>query len=371
MTKKLLYLLLAALCAASCLFGCYGADGPARSSAPGGPSAADSSETPATESGSAPVPAAEGKLRVHYIDVGQGDSVFIELPDGEYMLIDCGERDCAGRVISFIDRLGCEKIDYLLATHPHTDHMGGMAQVIGSFAIGRIFMPDVVATHSSFSAMLAAISEKGAKIETVSPGFFIFEKEDLRAEVLGPLRITPENLNNCSVVLKLQYGGTSFLFAADAEKDEEAELVGAYGEKLKSDAVKIGHHGSADSSSEEFVRAVGAKIGIISCGAGNPYGHPNRGVMTRWLDSGMETLLRTDLEGTVTVVSDGETVSVGKERAETEYKWVLNLNGKKIHRPDCEGVPGIAERNRVFSVRTLAELEKQGFSPCGKCRPEE
>ncbi|MBP5155521.1 MAG: MBL fold metallo-hydrolase [Clostridia bacterium] len=371
MTKRVLCLLLAAFCAASCLFGCVPPDVPAQQSQTASSAEAQSSAAPGESEDPAQEAPDGGTLKVHFIDVGQGDSVFIELPGGENLLIDSGERDFAGRVISYIDRLGCRKIDYLLATHPHTDHMGGMAQIIGSFVIGRVYMPDAVATHSAFSAMLGAVSEKGLKLETVSSGALMFEKDGLRAEFLGPLRITPENLNNCSAVLRLQYGGTSFLFTGDAEKEEEAELVSEYGEKLKSDVVKIGHHGSADSSSEEFVRCVGAKIGIISCGADNPYGHPVRGVMTSWLAAGMEILLRTDLEGTVTVVSDGETVSVAEKTAENGYRWVVNLNGKKIHEPDCAGATNIAERNRVYSVRTIAELEALGFTPCGTCRPEE
>ena len=371
MTKRFLCLLLAAFCAASCLFGCVPPGEPAQQSQTASSGEEQSSAAPAASADSAQGSANGGTLKVHFIDVGQGDSAFIELPGGETVLIDSGERDFAGRVISYIDRLGCRKIDYLLATHPHTDHMGGMAQIIGSFEIGKVFMPDAIAAHGAFSAMLGAVSEKGLKIETVKSGAVMFEKDGLRAEFLGPVRITPENLNNCSAVLRLQYGETSFLFTGDAEKEEEAELVSEYGEKLKSDVVKIGHHGSADSSSEEFVRCVGAKIGIISCGADNPYGHPVRGVMTSWLAAGMEVLLRTDLEGTVTVVSDGKTAAVAEEAAENGCKWVLNLNGKKIHDPDCDGAKNIAVRNRVYSIRTLAELEALGFTPCGTCRQEE
>ena len=370
MIKRLLCLLLAAFCAASCLFGCIpGGENhvSGQHSAGAEPSFAESA---AAQQTSAPEGKAEGVLKVHFIDVGQGDSAFAELPGGECLLIDCGERDYAGRVISFVDCLGYRKIDYILVTHPHTDHMGGMSLVIESFDVGKIYMPDVVATHSAFSAMLNAVSAKGLKIEIAKDGVCVFAKENLRADLLAPAVIDTDNLNGCSAVLKLQYGGTSFLFAGDAEKAEEAKLVAGYGEALKSDVVKIGHHGSADASSDEFIRAVGAKIGIISCGAGNPYGHPARGVMTSWLAGETEILLRTDLEGTITIVSDGSAVSVA-EKTEYDYKWVLNLNGKKIHRPGCEGAANIQDRNRAYSTRTVAELEALGYTPCGICRPEE
>ena len=222
MLKRLLCLLLA-LGAAFALCACtpFGQD-PASSSGGVSPAQPDISEPVSQGSESAsPGAPVSGELKVHFIDVAQGDSAFVELPGGECMLIDCGERDYVGRVISLADCLGYRRIDYILVTHPHTDHMGGMSAVIGSFDIGRIFMPDCVATNSAFTALLDAVSAKGLKIEIARAGVCIFDKTNLRADLLGPVTLDSESFNNCSAVLKLRYGNTSFLFTGDAEFSEE------------------------------------------------------------------------------------------------------------------------------------------------------
>ena len=319
----------------------------------------------------APTPQNGTDTAVYFIDVGQGDSTFICLPGGKCMLIDSGERDFAGRVISLIDCLGYRKIDHLVVTHPHTDHMGGMSLVVDHFDIGGVYMPDCVSSNVTFTDLMNSLSAKGLSVTIARAGAEVFDSGGLRAYFLAPATPDPENLNNCSAVLKLIHGERSFLFTGDAEAAEESEMVEKSYYALKSDVIKVPHHGSDTSSTEDFVAAVSPEIAVISCGENNPYGHPSAAVMTRWLKGGAGLLLRTDLRGTVCVSTDGIGLSVAESPVEYGYKWVLNLAAKKIHAPECEGASSILERNRACSSRTLSELEKLGYTRCGKCSPAE
>ena len=327
------------------------------------------------ESGSS-LPAEEktgtGKLAVHFIDVDQGDSAFIELPDGQCMLIDCGERNYVGRVITLIDLLGYKKIDHIVVTHPHTDHMGGMALLLGVFDVGEIYMPDVTANTDAFLDLLGAIESKGLSINVAAAGVALAtDYNGLSAEFVGPVNIYPNDLNNCSAVLKTVFGETSFLFTGDAESKEEADILVRYGDSLKCSVLKAGHHGSSTSSSAPFLKSVGAETAVISCGKDNKYGHPHAEALERFAAAGIKNVFRTDLSGTVNVLSDGKTYSVSVGTPELDYKWVLNISGMKIHRPECGGAVSTAEKNRACSARSIAELESFGFTRCGTCKPEE
>lgn len=312
----------------------------------------------------------DGGLRVHYIDINQGDAIFIELPNGECLLIDCGEREFVGRVISLIDCLGYKKIDYLVVTHPHTDHMGGMSAVVDSFEIGDIYMPNCTANTDAFLKLLTSIENKGLKINEARDGVKIDLGNGARADFYGPITID-SNLNNCSAVIKLSYGSKSFLFTGDAESAEEASILAKYANELKSDVLKVGHHGSRTSSSAEFLKAVGAGMAVISCGNGNSYGHPHSEAMARLNKAGIGEILRTDLSGTITVSTDGNDIGVSTGTPDYSYKWVLNISGMKIHTPKCSSSSTMAERNKAYSARALKELEKQGYTRCKSCNPEE
>jgi len=252
------------------------------------------------------------KMSVHYIDVGQGDSIFIELPDGKCMLIDSGEAQYAETVTNFIKGKGYSKLDYVVATHPHSDHMGSMAKVLKEFDVGQIWMSNGVNNTSSYENLLKVISDKGLKIKTASAGKSIISSENLNAIILAPVSAEYENLNNYSVVVKITYGETKFLFTGDAEALSEKEILSS-GADVSADVLKVGHHGSSTSNSDEFIKAVSPSIGIISCGLDNSYGHPHTETVAV-LKKYKVTSYQTDVSGTITVGSNGSSLSVSTEK---------------------------------------------------------
>lgn len=246
---------------------------------------------------------AAGTLSVFYLDVGQGDSEFIELPGGKTMLIDAGTSESGDYIIDFIHERGISKLDYVVATHPHADHIGGMADVLKAFSIGEIYMPDVTHDTKTFDRMLDAIEEKNITVKRAKAGISIFKDGSMNAELLAPCSDSYEELNDYSAVVKLNYGSTSFLFMGDAEELSENEIQG----NVQCDVVKVGHHGSNTSSSPGFVSRTKAKYAVICAGRDNSYGLPKDKIISRWQNAGAE-VLRTDIDGTISFTSDGRTV---------------------------------------------------------------
>ena len=243
-------------------------------------------------------------LRVNYIDVGQGDSIFIELPNKETMLIDAGESYEADNVINYIKNLGISKIDYIVGTHPHTDHIGGLEEVINTFDIGSIYMPKATSTSKTYLDLLTTISDKGLSVKTAKSGVVILDENDLKLEFIAPNSDSYSELNNYSAVLKLTYLDNTFLFMGDAETLSEDEITS----DVDADVIKVGHHGSDSSSSLEFVKKVSPEYAIIMVGEGNSYNHPYQSIIDRYLSVGAN-VLRTDLDGNIVCDSDGVDVS--------------------------------------------------------------
>ena len=254
----------------------------------------------------------EEGLTVHYLDVGQGDATFLELPNNETLLIDSGEAEYQEQVEDYINKLGYQKIDYIIITHPHTDHMGGMAYIINNFSVGRIYMPKALATTKTYETLLKTISDKELKITKGAKGINIIDTEDLKLEIMAPQDHEYDDLNNYSLVLLLTYKNRKFLFMGDAEKTSEDEIT----HDVECDVVKIGHHGSNTSSSKNFVNKTHAKYAIISVGAGNSYGHPHDIVLKRWEEINAK-IYRTDLSGTIIISTDGDNLSI-KESGKDE-----------------------------------------------------
>ena len=246
-----------------------------------------------------------GTAAVHFIDVGQGDSILITTADGA-MLIDTGEAENAQTVIDYIRAQGVTRLDYAMATHPHSDHMGGMAKVIDALPIGEFLAPDVTHTTVSFERMLDALEARGLGITTPAVGAR-FTLGGCVFTVLSPENPSENDLNNASLVLRMDYGGTSFLFTGDAESAAEKEML-ASGLDLDCDVLKTGHHGSGTSSTKAFLAAVSPDIAVISCGTGNNYGHPHADAVSR-LEAAGAAILRTDWEGTIVLVTDGQTIT--------------------------------------------------------------
>ena len=248
-------------------------------------------------------------LKVHYLDVGQGDSIFIELPNNETMLIDAAESYQSENIINYLKNLNYQKIDYVIGTHPHTDHIGGLRDIINTFEIGKIYMPKVVSTTKTYESLLMAIKEKNLKINTAKAGTSIIDTDALKINILAPNNSTYTELNNYSVVTKITYGTTKFLFMGDAEKLSENEIK----ENVTADVIKIGHHGSNTSSSIDFIKKVNAKYGIISVGLNNKYNLPKEETITNWENSGTKIYL-TSINGTITAISDGTNIKIESEK---------------------------------------------------------
>lgn len=258
------------------------------------------------------LPEADGRLCVSFIDVGQGDSAFIEFPGGKTALIDAGEADAAETVVSYIEGRGYDRVDYLICTHPHADHIGGMGAVVEGFSVGAVYMPRVSHTSKTYENLLTAIKDKGLFIQAARAGVEILPGADIRMEFVAPISDSYEELNDYSAVLRLTYGSTAFLFTGDAEAPAEDEMLDA-GVPLTAQVLKVGHHGSDSSSQTRFLEAVAPRWAVISVGADNDYGHPKEKVLSS-LNAAGATVIRTDQAGTVMALSDGSTVEMRTER---------------------------------------------------------
>lgn len=248
-------------------------------------------------------------LKVHYLDVGQGDSIFLEFPNEKTMLIDASVSDASDKIINYIESLNYSKIDYLIATHPHSDHIGGMKEVVNNFDLGLIYMPKVVTTTTTYENLLQAIANKGHKIKTAKAGLNIIDEGNLKVEILAPNSESYEELNDYSVVLKVTYKDRSFIFMGDAEKLSEDEIT----HNVKADVIKIGHHGSSSSTSSRFLKRVNPSFAVISVGKDNPYNHPSETVLKRLENSNVK-LYRTDINGNIIFTTDGDKIKIEVER---------------------------------------------------------
>jgi competence protein ComEC len=251
-----------------------------------------------------------GLMKVSFIDVGQGDSVLAQLPDGRNMLVDAGARDAGTKVINYLKKAGVKKIECLVATHPHEDHIGGMAAVIREFNIGEIYMPGAAHTTRAYSDLLEAAQSKGLKITAATAGIKLVDTGGFSASVLAPGSAAYEELNNYSAVIKLTCGKVSFLLTGDALAQSEAEIM-AKGVNLRADVLKVSHHGSYSSTSRNFLAAVRPQYAVISAGAGNDYGYPHEAILRRL---GGVRVFRTDLDGDVVFTTDGESLQISAGR---------------------------------------------------------
>ncbi|MDE6848892.1 MAG: MBL fold metallo-hydrolase, partial [Ruminococcus sp.] len=243
-----------------------------------------------------------------------GDSIYIA-SGGEGMLIDCGESGDADSVISYLDNMGVTKIDYVVGTHPHSDHMGGMSKIVEHFDIGEMIIPHIdesdTPTTKYFEKFLNTCAEKGLSLTEAELGREI-EVGDAEFEIIAPNSQDYSNVNNYSVSFIMHHGDNSFIFTGDAEKLAENEMIES-GRLEDIDVYKAGHHGSDTSSSEDFLNIIKPDYAVISCGEGNSYGHPNDITIAN-LSKFTDKIYRTDLCGTVVFESDGKELTVKTER---------------------------------------------------------
>lgn len=262
----------------------------------------------------APASSGEG-LQVYFLDVGQGDSQLIRIPgEGGYfnVLIDTGEYAYADGLTSYLQDLGITRLDALVCSHPHTDHMGCMARIVQRFEIGSLYMPqlpeDQTPTTRAYEKLLDAAADKDLRVIRLHEDALLESPAGAQFQVMSPrMDADWDGANNYSAVIRLVYGETSFLFTGDAESaSEKIILQDGYG--VGADVLKCGHHGSSTSTSKAFLQEVSPRWAIISCGADNDYGHPHRETMEKLAKQGA-TVYRTDEDGTVLARSDGKTIT--------------------------------------------------------------
>lgn len=242
-------------------------------------------------------------LEIYYFDVGQADSIFLN-NNGYTMLIDAGNNSDGENIVKFLKEKNISDIDVVLGTHPHEDHIGGLDDIIKSFEIGKIYMPDAISTSKTFSDVLDVIEEKeySVNIPIVDE---VFNLNDMKFKVIYT-GTDEDDLNDYSIVLRVDFGSTSYLFTGDISSSVEKDLLD---KDINVDVLKVAHHGSNYSSSEKFLNIVNPKYAIISVGYNNKYDHPSSEILERLKNS---NVYRTDKDGTIKIDSDGKSINITK-----------------------------------------------------------
>ncbi|WP_271808339.1 ComEC/Rec2 family competence protein [Clostridium beijerinckii] len=247
------------------------------------------------------------KMLVHYIDVGQGDCILVQV-NNKNLLIDSGPKSDRRKLFNYLSGLDLNKLDYVIATHPHEDHIGNMDDIVKTYSIGTFYAPKVESTTKSFEDMVDALKDKNLKVHVLKNNSTSIDLgENTKVNVFSPNKDFYDNLNNYSPVIKIQYGNTSFLFTGDAEKEVEKEILNN-NEDISADVLKVGHHGSSTSTSKDFLKKVNPSIAVISVGKDNIYNHPDA-ITTKLLDENNIKTYRTDKDGTIVICSDGSNIS--------------------------------------------------------------
>lgn len=323
---------------------------------------------------------ADSSFEIHFIDVGQADAALI-ICTGKTMLIDGGNVEDSSLIYSYLKKQGITHLDYVVCTHAHEDHVGGLSGALSAATAGKVLSPVTDYDTKAFRDFVAKAAERKCEI-TVPRAGDRFSLGDALVTVVGPVK-SYDDTNNTSLVLRIVYGTTSFLFTGDMEDDAERDLLDA-GVTLRSTLLKVGHHGSSTSTAYRFLREVAPQYGVISVGTDNDYGHPTEAVLSRLRDADV-TLYRTDLQGDIICRSDGTnlTFTTSKSHSGTtnptetdrtesdsgaveEYAYIGNLNSKTFHKTDCSSLP--MEENRIYFT-TREEAEAAGYRPCGRCDP--
>ncbi|MBE6590092.1 MAG: MBL fold metallo-hydrolase [Ruminococcaceae bacterium] len=328
-----------------------------------------------------PTVSTDSSLSIHFIDVGQADAALL-ICDGKTMLIDGGNVEDSSLVYSYLQKNGVKHLDYVVCTHAHEDHVGGLSGALSYATAGTVFSPVLSYSTKAFSNFVAKVEAQGKSL-TVPQAGDSFKLGEADVKILGPLK-EYEEVNDTSIVLKVTYGELSFLFTGDMETEAEIDLIES-GVDLSATVLKVGHHGSSTSSSYRFLRAVAPTYGVISVGTDNSYGHPHDEILSRYRDADVK-LYRTDLQGDIICTStDGKTLSFTTKKnsdavtnptenektesdssAVTEYSYIGNINSKAYHRINCSSLP--LEKNRIYFT-TQEEAKAAGYTPCSRCAP--
>ena len=316
----------------------------------------------------------DAPLEVHFIDVGQALSVLVEC-DGQFMLYDGGNVDDGSLVVSYLQSQGVEQLEYVFCSHAHEDHVGGLAAALAYFPAYHVYSPVTDASTKCFQDFVKYTQQQGLQVEVPAVGT-MWPLGGATVTMLGPVAQYSDT-NDTSLVLRIDYGSTSFLLTGDMEKTAETDLVNS-GANLRANVLQVGHHGSSTSTSYLFLNAVLPEMGVISCGVNNKYGHPHEETLSILRDAGVD-VYRTDLQGTITIGSDGQNCTVGTEHfaadsalnptdpaasSTAQQSYIGNVNSKKFHLPSCPNLP--AEKNQVL-FSSYEEAVEAGYTPCSSC----
>ena len=367
--KKGLWQRLAALAAAAALaLGLAACD--ASAITPGG----SADVVPNPSSAAAAVDTVEAPFEMHFIDVGQALSVLVEC-DGQYMLYDGGNVDDGSLIVSYLQSQGVEQLEYVFCSHAHEDHVGGLAAALAYFPAYHVYSPVTEASTKCFKDFVKYTQQQGLQVEVPAVGT-TWPLGGATVTMVGPVAQYSDT-NDTSIVLRIEYGSTSFLLTGDMEKTAETDLVNS-GVNLRADVLQVGHHGSSTSTGYLFLNAVLPEMGVISCGTGNKYGHPHEETLSILRDAKVD-VYRTDLQGTITIGSDGQNYTVGTEHfaedaqlnptdpaasSTAQQAYIGNVNSKKFHLPSCSNLP--AEKNQIL-FSSYDEAVEAGYTPCSSC----
>lgn len=347
-----------------------------------------------------PAEPVESSFWVEFIDVGQGDCALIEC-DGHYMMIDGGPASASSIVYTILKDKGITNLDYMIATHPDADHIGGLSGALNYATVGVCYSSVTKYDSKGFNNLVKYLRKQDAKLTVPNAGDS-FTLGSATVDIIGPVKAGTDTNNN-SIVTKITYGSTSFLFMGDAEVEEEKSLVKAKVD-LKCDVLKVGHHGSNSSTGKDLLKKANPKYAVICVGADNSYQHPTEATMKALKNKKVE-LYRTDMQGDVICTSDGTNLTFTTEKeASTEALWlasasskatvkengklvvatdpqevideipqgttfVLNKSTKRFHYATCASVAKMKDKNKEYSAKTAEELKKEGYGPCGNCKP--
>ena len=352
-------------------------------------------------------------LEVHYINVGQGDSILIRQGD-QSMLLDAGNNNKGTTVWSYLLHQNVDHLTYAIGTHPDADHIGGMDVVLYKIDCDTVMLPACASDTKTYEELIQTIGQREQTVVTPEQGQ-IYTLGKASFQILTDTdKDYGDNTNDYSLAFRLTFGDTSFLFTGDAEKAAEQDML-ASGLTIQSDVFKTAHHGADTANTEDFLTAVHPTYCVISCGEGNSYGHPRAGVLNQLRAMGVK-VFRTDEQGTIVATSDGSTItwnaspseswqageptgsvekSKDSENAATstldqqsgvsnakdstdglqsandaeQGDYILNANTKKFHRPTCASVKRMSDANKIVSTESREALIEQGYEPCKNCNP--
>lgn len=328
------------------------------------------------------------RMEVHFIDVGQGDATLIKCGE-HFMLIDAGDASKGTAIQNYLQKQKVKRLDYLVLSHPDTDHIGGAPVIITKFEIDKVLMSNYEKDNRTYQKLIQALDNK--RLKAVTP------KADTKY-FLGTAEITIlapdkeyDNPNDASVCFLIKNGDNRFLFIGDAEEKAEEDILASQIE-ISADVYHAGHHGSRTSTSEEFLEAVKPAYAVISCGEGNSYGHPHSQTLNLFRTNGVK-VFRTDEQGSIIAVSDGKEIvwncspsttwfagepsdssksaSIQEEPNKTQEAaaYICNMNTKKFHYPSCSSVKQMSDKNKLEVTLSREEIIAQGYAPCKRCNP--